>query len=271
MPQDTSQKLPMVDIGIACNKNQVPEFWKSLLALEWAGGAFMTAGGALTDVNRNRIATWFLLERKKIEWLLFIDDDIEIPPDALSRLLSHGKKGIIAAVYYRRKPPCDPLIYRRMDDGWYTALLPDTDYKPGDLVPIDACGMGCTLVHRSAFEAIIESHFLYRRHNKSYGFMHYDQVYQEEASSDLRSGLHISEDGIARVISKVKPMLIEHMGPGENLPFFVLEYGRTEDYAFCEMAKAAGVEIWADTSIECNHWGSAPINQIGRASCRERG
>lgn len=252
--------IPVVDIGIPTGKNQQPEFWRSLMGLQWGGGAFMASGGALTDINRNNIAHWFLYERaEESEWLFFVDDDVELYDDTLIRLLSY-EKPFVTGVYYRRSPPCEPLIYRRnKEDGWYSPMLPEVDYTTGELVEIDGCGLGCALIHRSVFEAVLENHFLYRRHNRSFGFMHYSSV--EESDTDFSPGVYVNGN-VATIVQTIKPMRPEHLSPKERLPFFAFEYGRTEDFHFCELVKDSGVEIWADTGLEMKHWGSTPITRI---------
>jgi len=256
----------IVDIGVPTSRNQLPAFWRSIMALDWGGGAMLTAEGALTDTNRNNIVDEFLFQRKdESEYLFFVDDDVEVPSHAIEQMLSWDKP-FVAGIYYRRSPPCDPLIYRKREDGWYRSLLPEQDYETGDLIPIDACGMGCTLIHRSVFQQIIETHFLYRRHNKSFGFMHYSAV--DEVEAKFEPGVHVS-DGSAYLVQKMQPFSVELLGPKETLPFFALEYGRTEDFHFCELAKAAGVEIYADTGIECNHWGALPIGRTQHFQVRD--
>lgn len=253
--------IPAVVLGVPCNKWQIPAMWKSIYGSSTSFMGMVTAGGALTDINRNTIVSWFLLE-SKAEWLFFLDDDIELPSDAV-RMLLDADKPFIAGVYYRRKPPCDPLIYRRESNGWYSAVLPDTDYTPGDIIPIDAAGMGCTLIHRSVFEAVIDSHFLYRRHNGSFGFMPYGNVVEASNHADLKD-MHraVRTMGDTAIYTEVvKPFKMSQLLPNERAPFFALEYGRTEDFHFCELTKTAGVQLWAHTGVECPHWGDAPIGR----------
>lgn len=259
MPQHAT--IPIVDIGIPTGKNQQPEFWRSLMGLQWGGGAFMASGGALTDINRNNIAHWFYEERKNdSEWLFFVDDDVELPDDTLTRLLSYDKP-FVTGIYYRRSPPCEPLIYKREEEsGWYVPLLPETDYRTGELIEVDGCGLGCALIHRSVFSAILENHFLYRRHNRSFGFMHYSAV--EKTELELEPGVFVHDDGSAYHVQRIQRMLPDALSPRERLPFFAFEYGRTEDFHFCELVKDSGVEIWADTGLELKHWGSTPITRI---------
>ena len=254
-------ELPPYALGVACNKWQIPAFWKSLISIQHPYSLMMSSGGALTDSNRNNIIMWFL-KQNVADWLLFVDDDVEMPPNAASELLKAALERealFMTGIYYRRVPPCDPLIYRRHADGWYSAYLPGQDYKVGDVMEIDGSGMGCTLIHKKAFSAILETHFLYRRHNKSYGFMPYDTV-QEAPQLDVDPGLYI-HNGTAYVVQQVTPMKPDHLGPNEALPFYALEYGRTEDFHFCELLKKADVKMWAHTGVECNHWGEAPINR----------
>lgn len=255
--------FPQVALGIACNKNQTPNFWKSLFGLEWVGGPMMTSGGALTDTNRNAISNWFLLETE-VDWLFFIDDDVEVPLDALKRLLATAhreKAAFVSGVYYMRRPPYEPLIYTAGEDGWYSSLRPGIDYQVGDVIDIDASGMGCTLIHRSVFHDILRNHYLYRRHNRSFGFMHLNTV-ETQDTDHLHAGVYIPpKKGAAYVVQEIQPMSPDQLAPNENLPFFALEYGRTEDFYFCEMAKASGVRMVADTGVECKHWGDMPVDR----------
>ena len=67
--------------------------------------------------------------------------------------------------------------------------------------------------------------------------------------------------GLAVYQEVVVPMKPGQLLPNERIPFFALEYGRTEDFHFCELTKASGVQMWAHTGVECPHWGDAPIGR----------
>ena len=261
MAKRKSLPHPTIVLGVPCNKWQIPAMWKSIYGSTTPFAAMITSGGALTDINRNTIVSWFLTQ-SKAEWLFFLDDDVELPPDAVEKLLK-ADKPFIAGIYYRRKPPCDPLIYRREDNGWYSALLPDQDYTPGDIIPIDAAGMGCCLIHRSVFDTVMDTHFLYRRQNGSFGLMPYDAVTvgEDEVSMPVGQQQVLTYPGLAVYQEVVIPMKPGQLLPNERIPFFALEYGRTEDFHFCEKVKKAGVQMWAHTGVECPHWGDAPIGR----------
>jgi len=51
-----------------------------------------------------------------------------------------------------------------VEEGRYDTVL---DYKDGDLVEVDACGMGCMLIKKSVFEKLEEPYFQYTPRSKT--------------------------------------------------------------------------------------------------------
>jgi hypothetical protein len=79
--------------------------------------------------------------------ILFIADDVLVPPTALAQLLAH-KLPIVAGLYYAKTPHRQPMVIADVYAGRVA------DFTPGDLVPCAAHGMGCTLIARDVFEAL---------------------------------------------------------------------------------------------------------------------
>lgn len=79
--------------------------------------------------------------------VLFVDDDVLVPPHAIAQLLSH-QLPIVGGLYYAKTVTPQPLILKEAHGGIVT------DFEPGELVPCDAHGMGCTLIAREVFEAV---------------------------------------------------------------------------------------------------------------------
>lgn len=249
----------IIDIGIACNTNQVHKWW-SQLAPEWMRlarvvdwGGFYAVGSALTDHNRNHIVRHHLDGDGDMLW--FIDDDTVPPPGALERLLALDAP-IAAGVYFLRKPPCNPVVYKRRADGYYTPLW---NYQAGEIVRPDSVGMGCTLIKRSVFETIIDQYALFRRaRTGSLIPVHRDDMVEMATeATQIRTaygGRVVHDDGAMVFVEVLQPA-----GEVEAWPFYALEYGRTEDHHFCEMARRCGFEIVVDTGVECQHWGGQPV------------
>ena len=109
--------------------------------------------------------------------------------------------------------------------------------------------MGCTLIHRSVFEKIQVGHTVFARpdgtlypvHNPL--VMNFNEPLLQNRPPIFMNGgyLHM----------KVEPIIEEDNRPW---PFYALEYGRTEDHWFCELADHVGIKPWLDTSILCGHW-----------------
>ena len=123
-------------------------FWKYLV-VEGRGWA-----DARTEVVHKAKAMNF-------EWLLFIDDDVFIPEDAVNRLLSSGKK-IVTGMYWTKTDPARPVIFKRMGEGPY-------DHFPLDeIIEIGGAGLGCCLIHMSVFEKFDETNTPYFLENWIY-------------------------------------------------------------------------------------------------------
>ena len=269
-----------VDIGVACSGFQTPDWWNgllgSLLAEERSGtieiGQTLAISSALPDHNKNNVITSgmgagiapdnekrrnnltdanraVVVERfmdGKAEWLFFLDDDTVHPAGAISQLVKLQRE-IAAVVYYNPKPPCNPIAYMRGDNGLYAPL---EDWSYGALIQVDSVGMGCTLIHRSVFERIMDEHQVFVRPNGSLAVVHKSAVYGEWKGPTPGSGrpAEFVMDGMLH--TRVRPV---PPGDSRKYPFFALEYGRTEDHHFCELAANVGVRPWLDTSINCTH------------------
>ena len=112
--------------------------------LNWRTMTYVIKGKPV-DVARNEIVEVAL--RDGFEWILFRDDDVLAPADALNKLYSLHTP-IAAGVVYGKQWPTRPMIFKWDDIGSYE------DWKLGDVFEADWTGMGCTLIHRSVFEAI---------------------------------------------------------------------------------------------------------------------
>jgi|SRR5579859_3459114 len=87
------------------------------------------------------------LKYKECTHLLFIDDDLIVPPNGLMRLLGHDVP-IVGGLYYARTEPHLPVCYRHVvDNNW----VPITEFCAG-LQEVDAMGAGFMLIKREVFE-----------------------------------------------------------------------------------------------------------------------
>ena len=80
--------------------------------------------------------------------LLFLDDDVIVPPDAYERLHS-AQKDIIGALYWTRHAPIQPVMLGPGDIN-------------GDLLRVDRVGTGCLLIQTRIFKTLPEPWFEWR-------------------------------------------------------------------------------------------------------------
>jgi hypothetical protein len=269
---------PTVDIGIACGNNQPPPWWKSLMGsikheIQENGLDIVNIfaiSSALPDHNKNHAITSVPLapiEYKKrnsltdanrqaitkrfmdndSDWIMLIDDDTTHLPGTISHLLSLGKP-MVGGLYFNPKEPYNPIAYVKEPGEWHYVAF--SGYTKGALTEIDAIGMGCTLIHRGVFEQIQDAHVVYQRANGSLFPVHKDRI--EKGSYNINKKHHGNVVGDSFVMPVQKLELKEE--DNRAFPFFALEYGRTEDMHFCELAANVGIKPWVDTNVVCKHW-----------------
>jgi len=79
-----------------------------------------------------------------MEWLLLIEHDTIMPPDALLRFntyIREEKVPIVSGLYYTRSRPSEPLVFRGRGNSFFG------DWELGDKVWCDGVPTGCLLVH----------------------------------------------------------------------------------------------------------------------------
>ena len=109
------------------------------------GTDFVKIPGLPFDHARNEIAKRAIVNGS--DWLLFIDDDVIVPPDAYLQMTAWNKP-IVSGLYYKRQGKIVPTAYRESATG--PAPIPKV--AAPDLV--DFVGGGCLLIHRSVLEKV---------------------------------------------------------------------------------------------------------------------
>ena len=85
------------------------------------------------------------------EWLLFIESDNVLPPDAFIKINSYmisEKYPVVGGLYFTKSNPPEPMIYRKPGNGYYA------DWKLGDKVWCRGLPFGFTLIHGSIIKEL---------------------------------------------------------------------------------------------------------------------
>jgi hypothetical protein len=108
---------------------------------------------------RNDCVRTFL--KSGASYLFFVDSDAAPPENAIEQLLSHGfDKKIISGLCHEIKRDSGgylkrfPLILKQGKNGYNVS-----NQKPKGLIPVDATGTICVMIHKSVFDAIEEPWF----------------------------------------------------------------------------------------------------------------
>jgi hypothetical protein len=125
----------------------IPVNWGMVSMLQWMGGYVPLR---YPVDNAQNLIVKALLEGD-YEWLLLIEHDNILPPDAFIRFNEHiraAKYPVVSGLYYTKSEPSEPLVFR----GRGTSFYPDWEF--GDLVWVDGVPTGVLLVHHSVLRVM---------------------------------------------------------------------------------------------------------------------
>lgn len=235
-----------VVIGIPCYGPQESEWWAQLAINTAIWGqmydlTLIVASTMAADHNRNDIVDRFL--KTDAEWLFWIDADTIVPSAAIQRLMGLGKT-LASGLYYGKNPPHPPIAYVKWRNA-YVSIERTQKWEVGNIIPVDASGMGCMLTHRSVYEDIQKNHTVLQREGG--GLV-------PVRNTNIEGSLEEAHPHDGKVYKgQMRVRMVEPTIENLKFPFFGLEFGRTEDIWFFELAAREGHKVWLDTGLECGH------------------
>jgi len=112
--------------------------------------------------NARNIAVDHALEHG-MDYILFIDDDMVVKPDSrlFTNLVKHDKD-ITVPLFFHRRHPYAPLIFKRKirSGGKYTTFDNIMDYQKG-LIEVDGAGCGVMLIKTGVFKKLDKPYFVH--------------------------------------------------------------------------------------------------------------
>jgi hypothetical protein len=248
---------PRLCIGVPFYGPTEPTWWIQFAGhvselhntVDLVDGWLLAVGSMAADHNRNLIVEDFL--KTDAEWLFWIDADTIVPIGSLNRLLAMGKT-LASGVYYGKNPPHPPIAYYKYN-GAFIPIDKQTRWEKGEIIPVDAAGLGCMLTHRSVYEDIREHFQVLQQAGGSLTAVHDDDI----VGAITAGQVHRNDEKVinGRQRRRLIPPTIENW----HFPYFALEHGRTEDLWFFDMAARVGHKAWLDTSIEALHLRTEPF------------
>lgn len=125
----------------------IPTNWSYVEIIQWINN-YVPMQYLLPDAE-NLIAKTCV--EGNFEWMLSIEEDNVLPPDAFVRLNEYMKSAeapVVSGLYFTKSNPPEPIMYRGRGTG------PFEDFKMGEKVWVDGIPFGFTLIHGSIIRAL---------------------------------------------------------------------------------------------------------------------
>lgn len=155
----------------------IPANWSHVDQIQWMN-AYAPMRYILADAQ-NLIVKEAV--EQKFEWLLLVEQDNVLPPNAFIILNQYMRKKtvpVISGLYFTKSSPAEPILYRGRGNSYYDK------WKIGEKVWVDGIPMGTTLIHCSILRAMWEESEEYKVHNTVVRrvFRHPDSYWQDPES-----------------------------------------------------------------------------------------
>lgn len=138
-------------IAVPCMDQVQTGFFRSCLGMEVSGEVqWTTSQSSLIYDSRNKLLDLAL--EGDFDRVLWLDSDMCFDRYLFRRLSEHLDMGkeMVSGLYFGRKPPIRPVIYKRCEaeiraDGLFPVIESFEDYERDALFPIAACGFGAVM------------------------------------------------------------------------------------------------------------------------------
>lgn len=180
---------------------------------EWVGDSSTIREGWVGA--RNRAVTGVLEDCPECDGIVWVDDDVLLPPSAIQRLVGYDRD-FVTGVVFQKMGDFNPLVAKWVGNGfaWWK------EFPANVLAPADGCGFGICYTSTKMLRAI-----------------------QELPETPVKGKAYFKPNGWFNQFPA------NHFGKqvGDD------EQPMSEDFSFCMRAKLAGFQLYADTGLLCSH------------------
>lgn len=244
-PQETAQEeaIPTVAVLVPCYEQPEPMMSDALAKVyehtRNSGKAHVytgpnVIGSSVVHWTRNFLTADLIKTQKPWTHVLYWDDDIIPPPDALLKMLAAGKDIIGAVCTKRIDPPIPNIRYWDEEVKGFREIF---DWPRDQVIEVGGIGTGLMLVTRYALEQVADAYFRCLYEREVYGMT------EEAAATMMEARLKKFDETANAHWFRFLPDLRG-----------TTEYG--EDMSFCMMARRyCDIKIYAETSVKPKHIG----------------
>jgi len=216
-----------------------PDYYRAIMEmqLQWQQHTFVHVEIDTMIVSKARNALVTSARDAKCEVVWFIDNDTLPSPDAGIMIDQALQLQVVSGVYYNRRPPFPPQVYEAADnDGFVGMYWPVMEYPDGGLREEAAIGAGCVCVRIDVFEKLTAN-------------------WEARAK---KAAEEVSDLPIRNIVANLSP-------------WFEFLEKKGEDMYFSERLKEAGIPIWVNWDIKCEHIGYARYSEQHFLALRDQG
>lgn len=181
---------------------------------EWVGDASTIREGWVGA--RNRAVKGVLEDCPEADGIIWVDDDVLLPPSAIKRLVSYDVD-FVTGIVFQKMGDFNPLVAKWVGNGfsWWRS------FPENVLAPADGCGFGICYTSTNMLREIAKL-----------------------PSKVVKGRAYFHKDGW---FDQFPP---DHFGKNAEA---VGNVSMSEDFSFCMRAKMSGFQLFADTGLLCSH------------------